>query len=107
LYSPYQKYLGYTFYLTEIYLKNSQGSHGEVIREYYISTCRKDGGNPAAVAVIQTFGDYLSFNPHMHILAADGCFSDDGFFYAPSYSSTLCISCFSIMIFTLFESDNP
>ena len=56
----------------------------EVIREYYRSTCRKDEGNPAAVAVIQTFGDYLSFNPHMHILAADGCFGDDGFFYAPS-----------------------
>jgi len=36
------------------------------------------------VAVIQTFGDYLSFNPHMHILVADGCFGDDGFFYAPS-----------------------
>jgi len=43
-----------------------------VIREYYISTCRKEGENPAAVAVIQTFGDYLSFNPHIHILAADG-----------------------------------
>lgn len=56
----------------------------EVIKDYYISTCRKDGGSPAAVAVIQTFGDYLSFNPHMHILAADGCFSGDGFFYAPS-----------------------
>jgi len=56
----------------------------EVIREYYISTCRKEDSKPAAVAVIQTFGDYLSFNPHMHILAADGCFSGDGFFYAPS-----------------------
>ncbi|MCD4670282.1 MAG: transposase [Actinomycetia bacterium] len=50
----------------------------EVIREYYSSTCRKDGASPAAVAVIQTFGEYLAFNPHMHILTADG------FFYAPS-----------------------
>ena len=48
-----------------------------------ICTCRKDRGNPAAVAVIQTFGDYLASGPHMHILAADGCFSGDGFFYAP------------------------
>ena len=56
----------------------------ETVKDYYTSTCRKDGGNPAAVAVIQTFGDYLSFNPHMHILAADGCFSGDGFFYAPA-----------------------
>ncbi len=56
----------------------------EVIGDYYISTCIKDDGKPAAVAVIQTFGDYLSFNPHMHILAADGCFSEDGLFYVPS-----------------------
>jgi len=56
----------------------------EVVGDYYRSTCRKDDGNPAAVAVIQTFGDYLSFNPHMHILAADGCFGQDGLFYVPS-----------------------
>jgi hypothetical protein len=36
------------------------------------------------VAVVQTFGDFLSFNPHIHILAADGCFCGDGFFYVPS-----------------------
>jgi len=58
----------------------------ETVKDYYISTCRKAGSNPAAVAVIQTFGDYLSFNPHMHILATDGCFGGDGFFYAPSKS---------------------
>ncbi len=58
----------------------------EVIGNYYSSTCKKDGASPAAVAVIQTFGDYLSFNTHMHILAADGCFGNDGFFYAPSIS---------------------
>ncbi|MBC8421353.1 MAG: transposase [Actinobacteria bacterium] len=56
----------------------------ETVKEYYRSTCRKEGANSAAVAVIQTFGDYLSYNPHVHILAADGCFSNDGFFYAPS-----------------------
>ena len=51
---------------------------------FILNTCIKDEASPAAVAVIQTFGDYLSFNPHIHILAADGCFSGDGFFYAPS-----------------------
>lgn len=49
----------------------------EIVKEYYRSTCKKAGASPAAVAVIQTFGDFLSFNPHIHILAADG------FFYAP------------------------
>jgi len=58
----------------------------EVIGNYYSSTCKKDGASPAAVAVIQTFGNYLYFNPHMHILAADGCFGNEGFFYVPSIS---------------------
>ena len=37
---------------------------------------------PAAVASIQTFGEFLGFNPHLHILCADGCFKDNGTFYA-------------------------
>ncbi|MGM0366301.1 MAG: transposase [Actinomycetota bacterium] len=56
----------------------------ETVKDYYTNTCRKEGAKPAAVSVIQTFGDFLSFNPHIHILAADGCFSPDSFFYAPS-----------------------
>ena len=29
-----------------------------------------------------TFGDMLGFNPHLHILCADGGFNDNGTFYA-------------------------
>jgi len=29
---------------------------------------------PGAVIAIQTFGDFLGFNPHCHILVTDGCF---------------------------------
>ncbi len=29
---------------------------------------------PGAVIAVQTFGDFLSFNPHCHILITDGCF---------------------------------
>ena len=28
-----------------------------------------------------TFGDMLGFNPHLHIICADGCFGDNGNFY--------------------------
>ena len=49
---------------------------------YYKNSVRKDNTMPAAVASIQTFGDFLGFNPHLHILAADGCFKDTGMFYA-------------------------
>ena len=76
------KILRIYFLFNRSLLKDLSRISWEILKEYYISTCRKEKGNPAAVAVIQTFGDYLSFNPHMHILAADGCFSNDGFFYA-------------------------
>jgi hypothetical protein len=33
---------------------------------------------PGAVIVVQTFGDFLGFNPHCHILVTDGFFYGDG-----------------------------
>ena len=35
---------------------------------------------PGAVIAVQTFGDFLNFNPHYHIIATDGCFDNDGIF---------------------------
>ena len=35
---------------------------------------------PAAVIAVQTFGDLLNFNPHLHIIAPDGCFDPNGNF---------------------------
>ena len=29
---------------------------------------------------IQTFGDFLGFNPHCHVLLTDGCFYGKGIF---------------------------
>jgi hypothetical protein len=29
---------------------------------------------PGAAIAVQTFGDFLGFNPHCHILVTDGCF---------------------------------
>ncbi|MFX0195992.1 MAG: transposase [Candidatus Hodarchaeota archaeon] len=35
--------------------------------------------------VIQTFGDFLGFNPHCHVLCVDGCFYGNGAFgFCPS-----------------------
>jgi len=84
LYSPYQRYLRKYFLFDRSLLKDLSKISWETVKDYYRDTCRKDGSNPAAVAVIQTFGDCLATGPHMHILAADGCFSGDGFFYAPA-----------------------
>jgi hypothetical protein len=35
---------------------------------------------PGAVIAIQTFGDFLGFNPHSHILCTDRCFYGNGMF---------------------------
>jgi hypothetical protein len=35
---------------------------------------------PGAVIAIQTFGDFLGFNPHCHVLVTDGCFYGKGMF---------------------------
>ena len=37
-------------------------------------------GRPGLILFVQTFGDLLTFNPHIHVLAADGVFCSDGVF---------------------------
>ncbi|MHB1275704.1 MAG: transposase [Candidatus Humimicrobiaceae bacterium] len=49
---------------------------------YYKNAVNKENEVPAVVASIQTFGDFLGFNPHLHIIAADGGFGATGMFYA-------------------------
>lgn len=44
------------------YLKNSTGDKKSV---------------PGVVIAVQTFGDLLNFNPHLHIIATDGCFNEE------------------------------
>ena len=36
--------------------------------------------NPGCIIAVQTFGEFLNFNPHLHIIATDGCFCPDGSF---------------------------
>ena len=35
---------------------------------------------PGCVIAVQTFGEFINFNPHLHIIATDGCFCTDGSF---------------------------
>ena len=54
----------------------------EVLSCYYKNASGKENTFPAAICSIQTFGDMLRFNPHLHILCADGGFGNSGIFYA-------------------------
>ena len=41
---------------------------------------------PGASIAVQTYGDFLNFNPHLHAIASDGCFFKDGDFHmAPGF----------------------
>ena len=54
---------------------------GKYLDLYYKKAVNKKDTAPAAISCIQAFGDTLGFNPHLHILAADGCFKDNSLFY--------------------------
>jgi len=46
----------------------------------YLKQTTTDSNNPGAVIAVQTFGDFQNFHPHLHIIATDGCFADNGIF---------------------------
>ena len=52
----------------------------EVLSNYLKLSVPKADSTPGAVVAVHTFGDFLNFNPHIHILATDGCFHGDGAF---------------------------
>jgi hypothetical protein len=46
------------------------------------------GVDPGAVIAVQTFGDFLNFNPHCHVLCTDGGFFESGAFkIAPAFDT--------------------
>jgi len=44
------------------------------LKESFKETVSENGGVPGAAIAMQTFGDFLGFNPHLHVLCTDGCF---------------------------------
>ena len=52
----------------------------EAFNEYLQSASSSGQLRPAAVNAIQTFGDFLGYNPHCHMLVADGGFHENSAF---------------------------
>ncbi|MFH1283487.1 MAG: transposase [bacterium] len=53
----------------------------ESMQEYIMAVLNKPKGELGVVLVIQTFGEYLNYHPHLHVVAADGVFMPSGVFY--------------------------
>jgi hypothetical protein len=53
----------------------------------YLKTVTPDACTaPGASIAVQTYGDFLNFNPHLHAIVTDGCFLEDGNFKtAPAF----------------------
>ena len=46
----------------------------ESLKVFFQGTTPEQNAVPGAVIAIQSFGDFLGFNFHLHVLASDGCF---------------------------------
>lgn len=53
----------------------------EVLQLYLKKAVIEKQAVPGAVIAIQSFGDFLGFNPHLHVLISDGCFNENGMFF--------------------------
>jgi Transposase zinc-binding domain/Putative transposase len=47
---------------------------------------------PGAACSIQTFGDFLNFNPHCHLIISDGAFDAPGNFHVTPYYDTFALA---------------
>jgi hypothetical protein len=60
----------------------------ETLKVFFQEAFTEDGAVPGAIVAIQSFGDFLGFNPHLHILCSDGCFYGEGAFrVSPRYDT--------------------
>ena len=49
-------------------------------RHQGIQAVALDDAKPGAAIAVQSFGDFLHYNPHLHVLATDGFFYNDAAF---------------------------
>jgi len=60
----------------------------ESLKDFFQETTPEEGAVPGAAVAIQSFGDFLGFNPHLHILGTDGGFYGEGMFrVAPRFET--------------------
>lgn len=52
----------------------------ETIRDGLRQACRDQEGEPGFVGAVQTFGDLINWNSHVHAIVSEGLFKRDGFF---------------------------
>lgn len=57
-----------------------------VIKKYLKPSIPDNDAVPGTSIAVQTYGDFLNFNPHLHAIVSDGCFSYGGYFHMAPFS---------------------
>jgi len=52
----------------------------ETLKEFFQEAVPEEDAVPGAVIAIHSFGDFLGWHPHLHVLCTDGCFYGNGMF---------------------------
>ena len=53
---------------------------GATLKEFFQAAIPEEVAVPGAVVAIHSFGDFLGWHPHLHVLCTDGCFYGNGMF---------------------------
>ncbi|MDP6673822.1 MAG: transposase [Gammaproteobacteria bacterium] len=82
---PHRQYVFALPRLVRPYFRYHRAYHGQLCRLVADLlrtgfTTMMPGGQPAFILYVQTFGDLVTFNPHIHALVADGVFMPSGTF---------------------------
>ena len=51
------------------------------LKEFFQAALKKPQAVPGVIVAIQTFGDLVNLNPHLHALVSDGVFAPTGWLY--------------------------
>jgi hypothetical protein len=77
----------------------------ESLKVFFQDAFYEEGAVPGAVVAIQSFGDFLGFSPHLHILCSDGCFYGEGTFrVAPRFETKPLEEIFRLRVFKMLLS---
>jgi len=52
----------------------------KTLKEFFQEAAPEQDAVPGTVIAIHSFGDFLGWHPHQHVLCTDGCFCGSGMF---------------------------
>jgi len=91
--------------LTRLFVTPASSNCPRKVKVFFQETVPEKDAAPGAVIAIQSFGDFLGFNPHLHILCSDGCFYGEGMFrVAPRFTTKTLEEIFRHKVFKMLLS---